>query len=392
MTDVAHQDRAHAKLSASGAARWMACPGSVSLEADLPNTSSVHADEGTAAHELAEAALQAEKDAIDFKGQTFNGSFIADDEMCENVQVYLDYVRSHKGRHFFEKRVSFDDWVPDGFGTADAITLGDDGVLYVSDLKYGKGVRVDAEWNPQGLLYALGVVAAFEMIWEVQAIQIAIVQPRMDNISEFTIDRDELVEWADTKVKEAVEGAFADEPTFNPSEKACQWCKAKGNCRALAAFNFELAGVEFADVATGRVEFSDTPTMNNAELAAVLPHLKLLRKWADGAEAHAQTELEAGRDVPGFKLVEGRANRKWEDEEDVGPKLARKLGGKAEAYKSTLITPAQAEKKIGGDAGKKWVAKLTTKPTGKPTMAPESDKRPAVGVNVEDEFANIAAE
>lgn len=389
--DGGHQDRAHAKLSASGAHRWMACPGSVSLEAEIPNTSSPHAEEGTAAHELAEAALRQLKDAADFKGEMFNG-FIADDEMCENVQVYLDYVRSKPGKFFCEKRISFEEWVPGGFGTADAITLGEDGTLYVSDLKYGKGVRVDAEWNPQGLLYALGAAVAFEMVWDVSKIQIAIVQPRLDHISEFEISHDDLIDWANSKVADAVTGAMADDPVFNPSEKACQWCRAKGECRALADFNLQLAGEEFANVAAAAgVAFSDAKTLANEEIAAVLPHLKLLTKWADAVEAKAFEELTAGRDVPGFKLVEGRALRKWADEEEAATKLSRKIG-KAEAYKSTLITPAQAEKKIGGDAGKKWVAKFAAKPEGKPTLAPESDKRPAVGVNVEDEFANIAAE
>lgn len=224
--------REHARLSASGADRWLNCPASIAMEEHIPNRSSRFAEHGTAAHELAERCLQEQLKAEFFLGYTFNG-FKVDPEMVRGVQVYLDYVKHTEGDMFIEKRVDFSPWVPGGFGTCDCLIVTGN-MVHVIDLKFGKGVRVDAENNSQGMLYALGALNELNATsHKIEVFKIAIVQPRLNHLSEFEITKDDLLEWAKiVKVKAA--RCFQDEPLFNPGVKQCRFCKAKTRCRALA--------------------------------------------------------------------------------------------------------------------------------------------------------------
>lgn len=378
---------AHAKLSASGAHRWLECPASVNMEQGIKDEGSPFAAEGTLAHEVAESALIAECNASHFIGrQNQAESFTVDKPMAGYVQQYLDYVRSVKGKLFIEKKVSFAEWVKDGFGTADAIILNND-VVTIVDLKYGKGVQVFPENNPQAMLYALGVLHEFGFIADIKTVNIVIVQPRLDHISEWTISTVDLLKWAKTVAKKA-KMTEAKKPKFNAGEKQCQFCKAKGSCLALAELNLKLASDGFEAVETPIV-FSTADTLTPDQMAAILPQLKLLNAWVKAVEAYSLTLFESGETIPGYKIVEGRSIRKWsEDDKDVSRKLIEDLS-LDQIYTQKLISPTQAEKLLGKDHAVMRV--LVFKPEGKPTVVLSSDKRPEIDINPTQGFENTEA-
>lgn len=376
---------AHAKLSASGSHRWLNCPASVSREEALPESTSVFAEEGTAAHELAEACLAKNLDAYQFLGQTFNG-FEVDQEMADAVQMYLDYVRDQEGHKLFEQRVDFSLWVPGGFGTCDCFVLNSD-IATVADLKYGKGVRVDAEDNTQMMLYALGCLSDFEFMFNtIETFKLVIVQPRMDHISEWEISRDDLLAFGDVVEKRA-KLALGESPTAIPGEKQCRFCNAKATCRELAEHCLQTAAEGFESVEQPIV-VKDPQKLDNTEIAALLPQLKLLESWVKALEAYALAELEQGREVPGHKLVEGRSIRKWADEDAAEQALRGSKLKVAEIFTKKLVTPTQAEKLLGKNHP--LLDELVVKPKGKPAIAVESDKRPAIEIDVTDGFDEVA--
>lgn len=367
---------AHAKLSASGAHRWMVCPASVAMEATMPDTSSEAADSGTADHELAEKCLREDRDAVDFIGHTFNG-FEVDEERAEAVQVYIDYVRNLPGFRMVEQRVDFSQWVPDGFGTTDCAVIHGD-TLHVIDLKGGQGVRVYAENNPQAMLYGLGTLTAMSDIYDIQKVVLVIVQPRLDHIDEWEISEEALLTWAHTDLRAAAEAAVSDTPTFSPDAKACQWCKAKAVCKPLAAKCLEVARGEFADTA-------QLNTASPSELADLLKEIPLIQQWCRAVEGHALTEALSGRPPEGYKLVEGRSLRVWSDELAASSLLSEQLGDDR-AYTRKLISPAQAEKALGKN--KTLLADLISKPAGKPTLVPDADKRQEIQTGAVADFSN----
>ena len=366
----------HAKLSASGSHRWLSCLGSVDAEKSFKDFSSAAAQEGTAAHELAEIVLQngGNCHALIDKPLIETNTHTVTEEMADYVQEYVDYVTSVGGEQFYEERVDFSEWVPEGFGTSDVIAINGE-TLDVIDLKYGKGLRVDADENSQGMLYALGAYNEYGMIYSFKTVRIHIVQPRLDHISVWEISIEDLLKWGAWVAEQAQTIQEGGAPR-NPGEKQCQWCKAKAACPAIKSYaeNIIMSGFDELD--------SPMPdTLNDDELRAALESKKLIVSWLDAVESLVNERLQKGEAFEGFKLVAGRSLRKWGDEEAACDTLEACLGN--EAYERKLLTPAKAEKALGKTRAKD-IQDLIVKPEGKPTLAPESDKRKSILISVDD--------
>lgn len=368
-------ERAHALYSASGAHRWMNCAGSMRLEAGIEDTTSTFAEEGTAAHALAETCLIKNLDADQMIGEEFNG-FTVDEIMAGFVQEYLDFVKPLGGDLYIEQRVDFSNWAPDGFGTADAVVLKDD-EAHIIDLKYGEHVWASSKNNEQLMLYALGALHEHLMLYELKTFHLTIIQPRharYQGPSTFTISQTDLLKWGEV-VLDAVERTQLANPPLVPDEdKQCRFCKAKHVCPArneakLIAIN---EGFESFENPGKRRKIT---ALTNDELAAIIPHLKGLEGWVSGLKKHITNTLEKGENIPGYKLVRSHPRRAWGDEEAAGKALSRKLT-KAVAYETKLISVAKAEEHLG----KKHllIEKYSHKPEGGLTYAPDSDKREAI--------------
>lgn len=366
----------HAKLSASGSHRWLNCPGSVAAEDAVgPRSSSPFAEYGTCCHELADLVLSQGGNAFDWVGRTLveNNSFTVDRDSASYVQEYVDYVVSLGGHQEYEQRVDFSDWVPGGFGTSDGIVTNGD-TLYVVDLKMGKGVRVDADHNPQGMLYALGALSERDMLQDFERVVIVIHQPRLDHISEWETTPAQIYEWAEW-VKERAALALSDDAPRQPGEKQCRFCAAKATCPALFRHTQETLLADF-DSLDG--ELPSTDTLSDAQLRQVLDNKKLIASFLDAVEEHVNERLSHGDTFPGYKLVAGRSVRRWKDASEAEKALVDRLGD--DAFERKLLTVAKAEKLIG-KAKAKDLAPLIEKPEGAPTLAPESDKRKALAPN-----------
>lgn len=425
----------HAKLSPSSAHRWLNCAGSMILEKDFPDSSSEHAELGTAAHFLASECLEQGKDATDFlnrqiylvngvahwweRPETINIStfYTVDLEMTENIQKYLDAVRSQSegNQLLVEQRVSFGSRIgsENAFGTADAIILTAD-EIQVHDLKYGRGVKVDATGNEQLNLYGLGALEEFGMLGEYKQIRKVIHQPRIGHHSEEVVTIAELEEF-EQEVKNGVAhirtleigledgdgGAIADfEGSFNPGEKQCQWCKAKAVCPALANHLMETMLGEFenldeVDLQTAVPQATaQIVSYENDRLSKFYAAIPLFENWIKAIDAAVHEKLHAGEVVPGFKLVEGRkGSRKWSDDKEA-EELFKSMRLKTEQmYDLKVISPTTAAKlqKENIIGPRQWskVEALITQNDGKPTVAAESDKRPALDMT--PQFEDLTA-
>lgn len=356
---------AHARLGASSAHRWMACPGSVLLTADMPNTSSAFAEEGTRAHDLAELCLRNNMDSTDLPDSDEWAQYPQD--MREHVQTYIDYVRAVAfetgGELFIEQRVDYSEYVPGGFGTADAIILSDN-ELIVIDLKYGAGVAVYAEGNKQAMLYSLGAYLEHELTHDIERIRNVIVQPRINShIDEHDVSVDELLAFAET-ARQCASLALKEDAPLVPGESQCRWCLAKAVCRARAEKN----------LATARAEF-DEPMPKPAkldidEIAELLPKLDDLTAWAKDIKEYALQLAVTGASIPNHKVVAGRSVRKWKQS---AIDVIAELPESDKLFERKLVGIGKAEKVLGKSS--ELIAELTEKPDGKPTLVPASDKR-----------------
>lgn len=363
---------AHAVLGASKAHRWIACPGSIRMEKDIPDEYSRFAAEGTACHDLSEKCLREERVAREFIGKTFS-DFEITEEMAEAVQYYVDFVNMQKGEKFYEQRVSYEHIAPRGFGTADCLVFKKDHV-HVIDAKFGSGVKVYADKNEQLMLYAIGAIKDLGEERKVKKVTLNIVQPRLDHISQCEMTVKELLEWALEVARPAASLAMTDDAPLNPGDKQCRWCRAKATCGALARENFELTFGAFDNL-----EEVDQPrdqhTLTADQLAVVVGKIDQISSWADAVKKHATALLAAGGVIPGWKVVEGRSIRRWSDENAAEDRLTELLG--PDAFVSKLKSPAQAEKALGREASG-GIFDLIEKPDGKPSLARENDKRPAL--------------
>lgn len=371
---------AHALLSASGAKRWISCPPSARLEQGVPETSSPYADEGTLAHALGELKLKHLTGEIpealftrmraDRLAREYASPAMDDytDGYCDFVEERLHALQA-AGKSpalYIEQRLDFSRWVPEGFGTGDAV-IAADGEITVIDLKYGKGVPVDARENPQLRLYALGAMESLGCLYEdITCITTVVYQPRLDSITEETLPVQELEAWAAEIVAPAAKLAFEGKGEFQAGDH-CRFCRVRALCRARAEANLALAQEEFADPAL----------LTNEEIAGILQKVAELKAWADDVSGYALDQaVNHKARFPGWKLVEGRSNRTYTDVSAVGEKL-RKAGYAVNViYKPPEVYGiTEMEKKLGKKTFAALLGGLVHKPAGKPVLVPQSDKR-----------------
>lgn len=369
----------HALLSASGAHRWLECTPSAQLELQFPQSTSEYAEEGTAAHELceltarywlgeiSEAEYENQRDEL-AKGKYYNA------EMQECANDYAKFVaeKTAAARETcedaftaLEVRVDFSKYVKDGFGTGDCIIVSDN-VLEIIDFKYGKGVRVEAAGNPQMKLYALGAYLEYNTLFDIDSVRMTIFQPRLSGVqSSDEITVKELLEWAEKYVKPRAKLAYKGEGEFAPSEEVCKFCRAKAQCKARADKNLKLFD-----------EAPDVLLLTPEDAGKILEQAGDIQSWLADLESLVSSTLLAGQPVEGWKMVEGRSNRRFADELKVV--VAMKAAGYDESllYERKLITLTQMEKDFGKKAVAETLGELIVKPQGKPTLAPAKDKRP----------------
>lgn len=390
------EEKAHALLAASSAKKWIHCPPSARLEASIPEEESPYAKEGTLAHALGELKLQKLFTDKNMTERTYksrmkklqqDGAYAP--EMEGFTDEYVDYV---SGIAFgfpaapfisIEKRLDYSPWAPEGFGTGDCVIIyGKD--LHIIDFKYGKGVPVKAEGNYQLALYALGAYHEFGMLFPIENVHLHIVQPRIPNNSSWSTTLKEVLSWGELVVKPAAQKAFKGEGDFHPAdycqgdaENYCKagFCRAYGRCRATAERNMELFKEAWDE---GQNQKKLPPLLTWEETGGLLKRAMFLKDWVQKLEEAALNEIVSGGGVPGWKIVEGRSNRKLSDADAAFAELVQAGYDEAVLYERKPIALGELEKLLSKEQRQDILSKYITKPQGKPTLAPEDDKRPAM--------------
>ena len=368
--------RKHAVLSASSAARWIACPPSARLNAEKSDTPSEYAAQGTDAHTLCEYKLRKALGARVRDPTKHLSSY--DNEMEECAEAYCQFVMEMVARFreeakdttvSVEQRVDFSGFVPDAFGTADTLIISGKTVCIV-DYKHGKGIEVSADGNPQMMCYALGCIQMFDGLYDIDTVRMVIFQPRLGNISESTISKADLLAWANETLVPAAKLAYVGEGEFCAGTH-CQFCKVRATCRKRAEYNLALA----------KYDFEMPPTLEDSEVEAVLAKADTLAAWVSDIKEYALQQAIQGKKWMGWKLVEGRSNRKYTDEAAVA-NTVKEAG--YEPYEQKLLGITAMIGLLGKKKFEELLGSLVVKPQGKPTLAPMSDKRPAMNTAAED--------
>lgn len=366
----------HALLSASSSHRWLNCPPSARLCEQYEDKGSDYAAEGTEAHTLGEYKL---KTALGIKAKDPTSTLTRfSDEMDECANGYAAYifelVETAKQTCadpvvLIEQRLDFSKYVEEGFGTGDCVIIAD-GTLHIVDYKHGQGVLVEAADNPQMKLYALGALELFDGIYDINEVSMTIYQPRRDNISTHTVFKESLYQWAEDVLKPTAEIAYAGDGEYNCGEW-CQFCKAKYECRKRAERNMELA----------KLEFSRPPLLEDDEIESILGKIDDLISWASDIKDYALQAALGGKLWQGWKVVEGKSNRKYINEDAVAKAVT--TAGYNPYYTSVMGITAM-EKALDKAKFAELLGKLVEKPQGKPTLVPEGDKRPAINTAKND--------
>ncbi len=366
----------HAYLSASSSARWIACTPSAQLCAMMPDESSPYAQQGTDAHSLCEhLVLKAlgRKTRDPTEDLTFY-----DAEMQSAAEGYRDFIMEQVEEAkklcsdpmvAVEQRLNFSRWVPEGFGTGDCVIVAD-GLIHICDFKYGVGVVVSAEKNPQLMCYALGAYDAFGDLYDIKTVKLSIYQPRREHVETYEMPLSDLLTWADTVLVPSAKLAYAGEGDFHAGAH-CQFCKVKATCRERAAYNMELA----------KYEFTDPDLLSDEEIAEILTKVDTFVSWVGDVKDYALEQALAGKHYEGFKVVEGRSTRKYSDENKVA-EVVEKAGFDPYEKKLKGITAMTSE--LGKKKFNELLGSLIYKPPGKPVLVENSDKRPEYNTAIND--------
>ena len=398
----------HALLSASSSKQWLHCPPSVRLQENFPNESSVYAAEGTLAHEVCEYKV---RKYLKERVKRPQSEEYDTEEIEQITDVYAEFVISiieqmkENGCEplaFVEERVDYSHIAPSGFGTADMLIIGKNengrGLLHVCDFKTGAGVFVDADYNSQMMLYAIGALAAYGFLYDIEIVRMSIIQPRLDNISTFECSRQELEDWGES-IKPIAKLAFEGKGEQHPGDW-CRFCRAKPVCKACADEALALCRKDFLDLDAGA--FDDTAEESDmtapyeadtqtavfkqpglipiSELAEILPTLNRISSWIEAVFAFVSSEaINHGVPIPGYKVVEGRSKRVFTDTKAVVDTAVQ--NGYTDLYKQTLITLTEFEKMMGKKKFNELLGEYVAKPPGKLALVPESDPREPVDLS-----------
>lgn len=366
----------HAFLSASSSHRWLACPPSAQACAEIKDTPSPYAQQGTDAHALCEyKVLSALGKSVQDPTPTLE---YYDGEMENCTEEYCNYVMEQYANAkmhcsdpliLIEQRLNFSKWVPEGFGTGDCVIVADD-VLHIIDFKYGLGVLVEAEDNPQMRCYALGALDLYDGIYDINTVKMTIFQPRRSNVNTCSMSKDDLLSWADTILAPTAKLAYEGGGEYSAGEH-CQFCKIKASCRKRAEENLKMA----------RYDFAMPAHLTDTEISVILTQTDELVSWANDIKEYALKRALSGTEYAGFKVVEGKSNRRFTDEEAVA--FIVKDNG-FNPYEQKLLGVTAMTSLLGKKRFEELLSGLIAKPPGKPTLVPLSDKRPAISTAKDD--------
>ena len=370
--EIDHKSREHALLSASSAHRWLACPSSAVAAEAYQEQDTEYTKEGTLAHEVAEivARRRVPQLYMDIDVQEYPEGHTA--EMIDCAEGYADYIQEQiKGPDaivLLEQRVDFSPWVPDGFGTADCVII-QGHTMDVIDYKYGQGVPVSAVDNPQEKLYGLGALNDYGIAYDIETVRLHIYQPRINNISTDSLSAADLLTWAEKEVKPIAQKAAKGKGGYKAGAW-CKFCPHAGRCRELTKTCTEYVQTHQLRAAV--------PVLAPHEVAEVLQMEPLVSLWLNRVKSQALTSMLGGEQIPGYKVVEGKqGNRKWTDEVQVAETLRDAGYQLKDVTETKLLSPAAMDRSIGKSKVVELLSDLIDRSPGAPTIAPETDKRPA---------------